>query len=142
MNIIAHRNNDGSVSITTPIANCGLTFKQILAKDIPKGAVYAVMKQDDLPKNRLFRNSWELTNDAVGVVFENLTKAKNIAHEIRRAKRDNELKPLDLLATIPTQADKAEKDRQVVRDKYTVMQTKIDACINTDELLNVINKPV
>jgi vacuolar-type H+-ATPase subunit F/Vma7 len=140
MKIIVHRNKDGSVSVTTPVADCGLTFDQILAKDIPKWATYAVMKPENLPKNRLFRNSWELTDDAVGVVFENLTKAKNIAHEVRRVQRDNELKPLDLLVTIPAQAVKAEKDRQVIRDKYTVMQTKIEACINTDDLIKVISQ--
>ena len=64
----------------------------------------------------------------------NLAKAKAIAHDKRRAARANEFTPLDIKATIPIEAVAAEAARQVVRDKYAVMQSAIDAASDVDEL--------
>jgi hypothetical protein len=64
----------------------------------------------------------------------NITKAKTIAHDIRRQKREAEFKPLDIKATIPSEAIAAEAARQVVRDKYATMQTAIDSATTTDQL--------
>jgi len=64
----------------------------------------------------------------------NITKAKNIAHDARRTARSAEFAPLDIKATIPSEATAAEAARQVVRDKYTTMQTAIDAATTTDQL--------
>ena len=47
----------------------------------------------------------------------NIDKAKAIAHDIRRAARAEEFKPLDVKATIPAEAAEAEAARQAVRDK-------------------------
>jgi hypothetical protein len=64
----------------------------------------------------------------------NITKAKNIAHDARRTARSAEFAPLDIKATIPSEAVAAESARQVVRDKYATMQTAIDAATTTDEI--------
>ena len=56
----------------------------------------------------------------------NLDKAKNIAHDKRRAARSAEFAPLDIKATIPAEAQAAETARQAIRDKYATMQTAID----------------
>lgn len=64
----------------------------------------------------------------------NIDKAKNIAHDIRRAKRSEEFAPLDVQATIPSQATAAEAARQVVRDKYAAMQTEINAAATPEEI--------
>lgn len=64
----------------------------------------------------------------------NLDKAKNIAHEIRRAKRAEEFAPLDVKATIPSESVSAEAARQVVRDKYAEMQESINSATNTDQI--------
>lgn len=64
----------------------------------------------------------------------NLDKAKNIAHDIRRAKRAEEFAPLDIQATIPSQASAAESARQVVRDKYAAMQTQINSASTPEEI--------
>ena len=64
----------------------------------------------------------------------NITKAKNIAHDARRTARSAEFAPLDIKATIPSEATAAEAARQVVRDKYAAMQTTIDAATTTDEI--------
>jgi hypothetical protein len=64
----------------------------------------------------------------------NLEKAKNIAHEIRRAKRAEEFAPLDVKSTIPSESVSAEAARQVVRDKYAEMQESINSATNTDQI--------
>jgi hypothetical protein len=51
----------------------------------------------------------------------NLDKAKNIAHDIRRIKREEEFAPYDavIMKQIPgNDATEAEAARQAIRDKY------------------------
>jgi hypothetical protein len=69
----------------------------------------------------------------MGIVI-NIDKAKTIAHDIRRAARSAEFAPLDIKATIPSEAAAAEAARQVIRDKYAAMQAAIDAATTTDEI--------
>jgi len=64
----------------------------------------------------------------------NLDKAKSIAHDKRRAARTEEFKPLDIKATIPSEAVAAEAARQVIRDKYASMQTAMDAAVDVTTL--------
>lgn len=64
----------------------------------------------------------------------NINKAKNIAHEARRAARAEEFAPLDVKATIPSEAVAAEAARQAVRDKYAAMQTAIDAASTPEQI--------
>ena len=64
----------------------------------------------------------------------NITKAKNIAHDKRREARSAEFAPLDIKATIPSEATAAEAARQVIRDKYAAMQTAIDAATTADQI--------
>lgn len=64
----------------------------------------------------------------------NIDKAKSIAHDKRREARSAEFAPLDIKATIPSEATAAEAARQAVRDKYASMQAAIDAAATTDEI--------
>jgi hypothetical protein len=68
----------------------------------------------------------------------NLDKAKNIAHDKRRAARSTEFAPLDIKATIPAEAQEAEAARQVIRDKYAAMQIAIDAATTVDQIKAVM----
>jgi hypothetical protein len=68
------------------------------------------------------------------VITINIDKAKTIVHDIRRAKRTAEFAPLDIKATIPSEAASAETARQAVRDKYAAAQTQIDAASDVDTL--------
>jgi hypothetical protein len=63
-----------------------------------------------------------------------MTKAKDIAHEKRRADRSAEFAPLDIKATIPSEASAAEAARQAVRDKYAAMQDAIDTAVTPEEI--------
>jgi predicted nucleic acid-binding Zn-ribbon protein len=67
-----------------------------------------------------------------------LNKAKSIAHDKRRAARSAEFAPLDIKATIPSEAQAAETDRQAIRNKYTTMQTQMDAATTVEELKDLL----
>ena len=73
----------------------------------------------------------------MGIVI-NIDKAKAIAHDIRRAARSAEFAPLDIKATIPSEAAAAETARQTVRDKYAAMQTAIDASSTIEQIKAVM----
>lgn len=68
------------------------------------------------------------------MITVNISKAKEIAHDIRRAARATEFAPLDIKATIPSEAEAAEAARQLVRDKYSEMQSAIDASDTCDAI--------
>ena len=67
----------------------------------------------------------------------NITKAKTIAHDVRRAARAEEFKPHDeiIMKQIPgADATAAEAARAAIRTKYTEMQTAIDAASTVDAI--------
>jgi hypothetical protein len=67
----------------------------------------------------------------------NIDKAKAIAHDVRRAARAEEFKPLDevIMKQIPnTDVAAVELERQAIRDKYAAMQAAIDAAVAVDEI--------
>lgn len=67
----------------------------------------------------------------------NVTKAKAIAHDMRRAKRAEEFKPHDdlIMKQIPgADTAAAEAARAAIRAKYAAMQTAIDAATTPDEI--------
>jgi len=66
----------------------------------------------------------------------NMDKAKVIAHDKRRAAREAEFKPYDdaIAKQIPGQADGAEAQRQLIREKYAAIQQSIDAATTPDEI--------
>jgi len=70
------------------------------------------------------------------VITINLTKAKTIAHDVRRAARTEEFKPYDdaIAKQIPNETDGAEAARAVIRAKYATMQTEIDAASTVEEI--------
>jgi hypothetical protein len=71
----------------------------------------------------------------------NMDKAKNIAHDMRRAAREKEFAPLDaiIMKQIPgTSAQEAEASRQFIRDKYAAIQTAIDAAQTPEEVKDAI----
>ncbi len=68
----------------------------------------------------------------------NIDKAKTIAHDKRRAARSAEFAPLDVKATIPSEAAAAEAARQAVREKYATVQTSIDAASDVGALKTIV----
>lgn len=71
------------------------------------------------------------------MITVNIDKAKGLAHDIRRAARAEEFKPLDdiIAKQIPgTTAQEAEAARQAIRDKYAGIQADIDAAQTVEDL--------
>lgn len=67
----------------------------------------------------------------------NIDKAKAIAHDVRRAARAEEFKPLDevIMKQIPnTDVQAIEVERQSIRDKYAAMQVAIDSAVDVEEI--------
>jgi len=73
----------------------------------------------------------------MGIVID-LTKAKAITHDARRVARAAEFAPLDVKATIPSEAAAAEEARAAIRTKYADMQTTIDAAADVAALKGII----
>jgi hypothetical protein len=72
----------------------------------------------------------------------NINKAKQIAHEKRRAARAEEFKPYDevIMKQIPgVDAQQAEAARQAIREKYVALQAQIDNATTVDQLKNLVS---
>jgi len=72
------------------------------------------------------------------MITVNINKAKEIAHEVRRAKRSEEFLPLDVKATIPFEAAAAEDARAEIRSKYEVIQSNIETASQIEELKAIV----
>jgi hypothetical protein len=76
------------------------------------------------------------------MITVNFEKAKVIAHQIRRDARSKEFEPLDekIAKQIPgaTMQD-VEAQRQLIRDKYQVIQEQLNAAESIEELKAKLN---
>lgn len=126
-------NPDGSVSVLIPAPGVD---EAVWRKDIPQGVTAVETTADKLPKDRLFRKAWKAGADDC---FECPVKAKEVAHEIRRAKRAEEFAPHDdvIAKRLPGEAE-AEAKRQAIRDKYTKLQAQIDAAKDVTTLKKLV----
>jgi len=120
----------GNIALIIPAE--GFSDADVL-KDVPAGVEYIFI--DSLPENRVFRNAWAIEN---GEIIEDLSKSKDIAHEMRRTARALEFAPFDIMATIPAQAESAEKSRELIREKYELIQAQIDGCANVENLKSIV----
>ena len=64
----------------------------------------------------------------------NMTKAKVIAHDARRAARNADFAPLDIKATIPAEAEAAEAARATIRSIDAALQVSMDAASDAASL--------
>lgn len=73
----------------------------------------------------------------------NLNKAKEIAHEKRREAREKEFAPYDeiIVKQIPgNDLVQAESARQEIRNKYAVLQTKMNEAETIEDLKKLLPK--
>jgi hypothetical protein len=71
------------------------------------------------------------------MIHINMTKAKAIAHDARRAARSAEFEPHDaiIMKQIPgADSTAAEVARQAIRDKYAALQAQMDAAQTPEQL--------
>lgn len=129
---IIYQNESGGVSVVMPTGE--LPIDQVIAKDVPEGALYKVIDASELPADQLFFEAWILTDDGVD---HDMDKCKCIAHDMRRAARAEEFEPLDniIAKQIPgMDAVAAEDGRKLIRKKYAKMQKDIDAAVTPEEI--------
>jgi len=130
---------DGGLSVVHPSRN---TIGETLTTDaeieqrswnkLPVDAINSVfIDESAIPTDRTFRNAWEHGGD---LITQNIIKAKEIAHDKRRQARSAEFAPLDIKATIPSEAVAAEMARALIRTKYATMQAEIDAATTINAL--------
>ena len=74
------------------------------------------------------------------MIVIDITKAKAITHDARRAARATEFAPLDIKASIPSEAAAAEEARAAIRIKYADMQTAVDAATDVAVLKGIIEQ--
>lgn len=128
---IVYTNADGSVSVVIPTGE--VSVAELKATVVPVGATNVrEITTAELPSDRVFRAAWDDSNpeNFVGV---NLAKAKLVAHEKRRAKREEEFAPHDeaIAKQFPGKNTTTEEAaRQVIRDKYAVVQANIDSAVD------------
>ena len=72
------------------------------------------------------------------MIVININKAKIITHDARRVARSAEFAPLDIKATVPSEAVAAEEARAVIRTKYAEMQTAVNAAADVAALKAII----
>ena len=142
MRKIIFTNADGGLSVVHPVRN---TIGETLITDaeieqrawdkLPVDAINPVFVDESvIPTDRTFRNAWEHGGDSV---TQNITKAKNIAHDKRREARAEEFKPHDeiIMKQIPgADFTVAEAARAAIRTKYSTMQTAINAASTVDAI--------
>lgn len=135
---ILYTDNNGGVVIIVPTGE--VSIEQVVATSVPAGKFYEIVDKSIIPLDRTFRNAWE--KQGVNIV-ENLSKARELAHDKRRKARSKEFAPYDdIVAKQITEKDKqaAEVERQKIRDKYAALQVKMDAAKTVDELKNLLPK--
>lgn len=142
MNRIIYTNNDGNVAVVVPSPEFKGSLQDLQDLLVSQGNLVATdtpehIDASELPTDSIFRDAWK-RGEQGKKVGEDMIKATEITHGKRRNKRAEELAPLDIQATIPSQANAAEAARQAIRDKYAVMQTNIDACTTPEELKSII----
>jgi hypothetical protein len=127
--VIIYQNSEGGASIVRQI-NADKSIEDIAKKAVPDGTAYEIVEDSQVPTDRTFRTAWVKGS---GVVTEDVTKSKVIAHGTRREKRSVEFKPHDdtISLNIPgTDTSAAETARAAIRTKYATMQTNIDNATN------------
>ena len=143
MRKIIFTNTDGALCIVHPCRN---TIGETLTTDaeieqrawdkLPTDAVNPkFVDASVIPTDRTFRDAWEHSGDSV---TQNITKAKAITHDKRRQARSAEFAPLDIKATIPSEAVAAEAARALIRTKYAEMQTEIDTATTITALTTIV----
>ena len=143
MRKIIFTNTDGGLSVVHPVRN---TIGETLTTDaeieqrawdkLPVDAISPMFVDESaIPTDRTFRNAWEHNGDSI---TQNITKAKSIAHDKRRQARSAEFAPLDIKATIPSEAVAAEAERALIRTKYAQMQTAIDSATTITALTTIV----
>ena len=134
---IIYQNESGGVSVIHPTGE--LSIEEVAAKDVPEGVAYEIVEDDAIPSDRTFRAAWVYADGSIEI---DLDRAKAIGHDLRRANRNAEFAPHDRVISLKipgTSADQAEAARAAIRERYSIMQTAIDAAKTVDAIHAALN---
>lgn len=135
---IIYTQPNGVVAVIVPAAECGLTIAEIAAKEVPAGVTAEIVDVSAIPSDRTFRNAWVKNGK---VVEHDLVKAKAIAHEKRRARREVLFAPHDavIMKQIPGKdAAAAEQARADIRLADSLVQETIENATSVEKLKEVL----
>ena len=135
MTHIIHPAADG-VAITTPTGEVPI---QQVAQQVAPDGIYAIVSADQIPSDRTFRAAWVYADGSIEI---DLDRAKAIGHDLRRANRNAEFAPHDRVISLKipgASADQAEAARAAIRERYSIMQTAIDAAKTVDAIHAALN---
>lgn len=131
-----------TLSVVHPTDEYSGTMDELAVVTVPAGTPYEVVNSNLVPSDRIFRGAWEASGNPGQPVVTNLAKAQAQAHRMRRKVRQTELSPLDQEAlqylTNPTELNRVEGERQVIRDRYAAIQLAIDNVDNPTALAALV----
>ena len=91
--VIIYNQENGIMAVCVPAENCGLTVKEIAAKDCPEGA--KIIDRTDLDTlDNEFRNAWCCDGDMNPTI--NMEKARDVWRDKIRMARKPKLEELDI----------------------------------------------
>ena len=93
---IIYKEDDGSLSIITPLSNFPGSIQDLANKDVPTGKAYKIIDASLIPADRTFRNAWE-TQDTPDTISISMPKAKEITKDKLREERKPLLATQDVL---------------------------------------------
>ncbi len=99
--------------------------------EMPIDQSYDLIPTSEIPTDRIFREAWDNLSHEI---FVDLDIAKDIAHGYRRLKRSTEFQEVDSDNPNLVVVYSAELEREVIREKYAVIQVNIDNANNIEEL--------
>lgn len=112
----------------------GMSQEQLAGVLAAKNITAMPFKPTRLPyQHGWVRPAWRFNGSDVVV---DMTVAKTVAHDLRRARREQLLEPLDRLATSPVAAikNKAMDDKQAILDADAPVQAAIDAATTPEQI--------
>ena len=128
---IIYTNEEGGVSVVVPAPNTGLSVQEVAEKDCPAGSDYEIVDTATVPSDRTFRSAWR---KEAGKVDIDLTAAKSIAHNHRRAKRSEEYLVVDANNENVVVTPAAQLQRDAIKTKYDRVQVDLDAATTVEAL--------
>ena len=140
MQVIAFTNDEGGVSILTPILDSGLTIEQITEKDIPllngEPIPYLILDDSELP-DRIDRDRWTIQGNSV-IIDESIPLPETI-REIDARRLRLALHQLNLLDTVETAIATLGRTAQIEWEYATIIKENYPLVISlsTDLGLNV-----
>jgi hypothetical protein len=140
MQVIAFTNDEGGVSILTPILDSGLTIEEIAEKDIPllngEPRPYLILDDSELP-DRIDRDRWKIQGNSV-IIDESIPLPETI-REIDARRLRLALHQLNLLDTVETAIATLGRDAQIEWEYATIIKENYPLVISlsTELGLNV-----